>query len=223
MPPLTTVVFDIDDTLYLERDYVRSGFRAVDRWCLDHLGRPGFEEMAWDIFTQGTRGDVFDRVLQMWRLPSDPSLVRQLVDVYRNHAPDINLLVDAAGCLARFHGRVNLAVISDGPLASQQAKARRLGLDQWMDEIILTGALGPDCQKPCSQAFLKIQESFQCRGSQCVYVADNPAKDFQAPRNLNWRTVRVRRQGGLHADAPCSVPVDLDVNDLYEVPHLLGC
>ena len=29
------VVFDLDDTLYLERDYVRSGFRAVGaRGCI---------------------------------------------------------------------------------------------------------------------------------------------------------------------------------------------
>ncbi len=27
--PLTVAVFDLDDTLVLERDYVRSGFRAV--------------------------------------------------------------------------------------------------------------------------------------------------------------------------------------------------
>ena len=38
------VVFDVDDTLYLERDYVRSGFRAVGVWASRWLGLSGFAE-----------------------------------------------------------------------------------------------------------------------------------------------------------------------------------
>ena len=30
---MQVLVFDIDDTLYLERDYVRSGFGAAGRWA----------------------------------------------------------------------------------------------------------------------------------------------------------------------------------------------
>ena len=30
------------------------------------------------------------------------------------------------------------------------------------------------------------------------FLADNPAKDFQAPDALGWRTLRIRRPGGLH-------------------------
>jgi putative hydrolase of the HAD superfamily len=222
MSPIEVVVFDIDDTLYLERDYVRSGFEAVGHWCQDHLGRPDFNSLAWDAFERGERGDIFDRVLRHWDLPSDQALVHQLVNVYRRHAPRIDLLPDAAECLARLRGRVALAAISDGPLASQQAKARRLGLDRWMDEIILTSAFGPDHEKPNPKAFLRIQEFFRCDGSRCVYVADNPAKDFQAPRELHWRMVRVQRQGGLHADAPCAVPLDLIAENLHGVPGFLG-
>ena len=33
----TCVVFDIDDTLYLERDYAFSGFEAVGRWVAARL------------------------------------------------------------------------------------------------------------------------------------------------------------------------------------------
>jgi putative hydrolase of the HAD superfamily len=30
--PIHTLVFDLDDTLYPEKDFVLSGFDAVDRW-----------------------------------------------------------------------------------------------------------------------------------------------------------------------------------------------
>jgi hypothetical protein len=37
-------VFDIDDTLYLERDYVRSGFEAVGRWAVKWIQ---IEDFGW--------------------------------------------------------------------------------------------------------------------------------------------------------------------------------
>jgi hypothetical protein len=37
---LAAVVFDIDDTLYLERDYVRSGFGVVSRAIAPDAGAP---------------------------------------------------------------------------------------------------------------------------------------------------------------------------------------
>jgi putative hydrolase of the HAD superfamily len=222
--PIAVVAFDIDDTLYLERDYVRSGFRAVDGWCQEHLGRSGFGASAWEAFQQGARRDIFDRVLRQWGVPIEPSLIGQLVDVYRRHDPQIDLLPDAAECLARLRGRVKLAAISDGPPASQQAKVRRLGLDRWMDEIVLTGVLGPGFEKPSPKAFLKIQETFQCAGSQCVYVADNPAKDFRGPRQLGMTAIRVRRLEGLHYHVdPCS-PADaphFNILNLADLPAAL--
>ena len=41
-------------------------------------------------------------------------------------------------------------------------------------------------------------ETFAGRPDGFVYVADNPRKDFIAPRALGWRTVRIRRRGGEH-------------------------
>jgi putative hydrolase of the HAD superfamily len=224
VPPIAVIAFDIDDTLYLERDYVRSGFQAVGDWCQANLGRSGFGASAWEAFQQGARRDIFDRVLGQWGVPIEQSLIGQLVAVYRRHDPHIALLPDAAECLARLHGRVRLAAISDGPLASQQAKVRRLGLDRWMDEIVLTDALGPGCEKPNPKAFLRIQEKFQCTGAQCLYVADNPAKDFRGPRQLGMTAIRVRRPEGLHYHLdPCS-PADaphLNVSNLADLPSLL--
>ena len=34
------IVFDLDDTLYPERDYVLSGFKAVASWAEARLGVP---------------------------------------------------------------------------------------------------------------------------------------------------------------------------------------
>lgn len=221
MPPIRVVVFDIDDTLYLERDYAYSGFRAVDRWLAERFGREGFFEQSRAAFENGLRGRIFDHVLAAWGISGIPALVSELVTIYRTHDPAITLLPDAARCLNALKGTTRLAAISDGPLESQQAKAKRLGLYDCMDRVILTASLGPSFQKPHPRAFQEIETALDAKGKECVYLGDNPAKDFQAPRQLGWRTVRVRRYGGMHEVCPCSLPVDLVVRDLEMIPDWL--
>ena len=46
-------VFDVDDTLYLERDYVRSGFHAVATWAEETLDVTGVFDTAWGLFLAG--------------------------------------------------------------------------------------------------------------------------------------------------------------------------
>ncbi len=218
MSPLEAVVFDVDDTLYLERHYVRSGLAAVDRWLAEHLGRAGFFDRAWEAFDRGVRGNLFDRVLAGWNLPVSAEalarLVQQLVTIYRTHDPAIALAPDAEACLARLHPGFRLAAVSDGPLPSQRAKVRRLGLERWMEPIVLTASLGPGFAKPSTEPFRAVERFLGVSGERCVYVADNPAKDFHGPQALGWQTVRIRRPLGLHAAADCPLRLDMAAEDL---------
>ena len=207
------VVFDIDDTLYLERDYVRSGFRAVGE-SARALGISDFADRSWRLFEAGVRGSIFDDVLTESGVYPERALVRALVDVYRSHEPAIEMLPDAADAVRRLRGRVALASLSDGPLESQRAKARALQVGEWAEVAVFTAALGAGFGKPDPRAFELIERRVGCGASGCVYVADNPAKDFAGPRGRGWRTVRVRRQGALHAGIDSGSDVDLEVADL---------
>lgn len=216
------VVFDIDDTLYLERDYARSGFRAVGRHVEEVYGRPGFAEACLRHFESGARGDLFDRALEELGLPRGPNAVGELVDVYRAHAPEIELLPDAREVLSALHGARDLAVISDGPLQSQQRKADALGLSGWASLVVLTDAWGREYWKPNERAFAAVEAHFGVRGADCVYVADNPEKDFLGPRARGWVTIRVRRSGGLHAGVEASGAADRELACLREIPLYCG-
>src|SRR5690606_3030724 len=108
------VVFDIDDTLYLERDYVRSGFLAVGDWVRANLGVEGFSEVAWQLFEEGLRNVIFDRTLEILGISPSDHTVRTLVDVYRHHRPTISLADDARGALDHLGGLVPIAVVTDG-------------------------------------------------------------------------------------------------------------
>ena len=139
-----------------------------------------------------------------------------MLSVYRCHQPLIGLAPDAGRFLERVRGR-RLALITDGPLASQKAKARALQLGAWINPLVFTAEHGPGFSKPSVHPFQLVAETFGSDGADCWYVADNPLKDFQAPKSLGWQTVRVRRPSGLHFDVPTTNDIDTEIESLDEL------
>jgi putative hydrolase of the HAD superfamily len=112
-------------------------------------------------------------------------------------------------------GLRRFAVLTDGPPVCQANKVAALGLDRQAEPVVLTGAYGDGFGKPHPRGFQEIAE--RSGANRLVYVADNPTKDFAAPRQLGWTTVRVRRPGGLHANLPDGTDVDVVVEDLRDL------
>ena len=48
-----SIIFDLDDTLYLERDYVYSGFQELDKFLKAKFKLDGFFETCKKIFDNG--------------------------------------------------------------------------------------------------------------------------------------------------------------------------
>jgi putative hydrolase of the HAD superfamily len=220
--PSQVVVFDIDDTLYLEREYVRSGFRAVGAWARRTLGVPDLADRAWAAFESGVRSTIFNEALTGAGVDATPELIARMVACYREHQPDITLLADARAALDAASLTGAVAVITDGPLASQSAKARSLGLATWSQTVIYTESLGAGFGKPHHRAFELVEERLGAPCDRCVYVADNPAKDFVAPRARGWATIRVRRPRSLHYGVDGGDDIDHEVADMTELMGLIG-
>lgn len=197
IPPDAVVVLDVDDTLYLERSYVRSGFAAVGRLLAAERGVEGVGATLWDGFVAGVRGDAFDRALVANGLEPDPELIARLVDRYRSHHPEIELLPDAARLVAGLASRPT-AVITDGPADSQRAKVAALGLEGTIGTIIVTSELGIGYSKPHPLPYRQVEDAHGAAPARCWYVGDNPSKDFITPVERGWTPVRIRRRLSLH-------------------------
>jgi putative hydrolase of the HAD superfamily len=197
----TTVVFDLDDTLYLERDFARSGFVAAGDWLDRELGIRGLGEICQRLFDAGSRHLIFDAALSSLGVGADPALVELFVDIYRTHEPAIALAPDAARYFGSQLENFRAALVTDGPSATQQAKVRALGLEDALDFIVYTDALGRGCGKPHPRAFELVEAWAGPRGFPLAYVADNPMKDFVTPRARGWLTVEVDRPEKVHSFA----------------------
>ena len=69
-----TFIFDLDDTLYDEREYVRSGFDAVDNYMASN-GVHGFGNTIWSLFENGARGNTFNLALEVHNEPISSGLI----------------------------------------------------------------------------------------------------------------------------------------------------
>ncbi len=98
--------------------------------------------------------------------------------------------------------KYRLGIITDGPTVQQSAKVTALRLESRVHEIILTDELGRGFDKPHPRSFELMAERLGVEHDACVYVADNPAKDFVAPCALGWQTIRIVRPDGIYRDTP---------------------
>jgi putative hydrolase of the HAD superfamily len=195
-PPV--IVLDLDDTLYLERDYVRSGIAAVGKWMQDTLQVGGFAEAATASFADGRRERLFDAAFEMIGVEASPALIARTVYEYRRHRPAIQLTSDSKHFLDRF-AESPLALVTDGWALSQRMKVSSLGLRGRLSPIIYTDDWGRPYWKPHLRAYRQV-EAMLGRGRSFIYIADNPAKDFVGPRALGWRTVQIVRAERLHRE-----------------------
>lgn len=207
---LEAVVFDLDDTLFVEQQYVRSGFRHVARAAADEAGPLRDEIFDFLLKTAGERhgrGDVFNRLLARFPALARRWSVEDLVSLYRRHSPEVELRPGARELLQELReAGVRLGVITDGAPDSQRRKLEALRLLEIVDEAIVTGEFGIECHKPNPFAFQRIADALAVEHRACVYIGDNPAKDFAAGRRLGWSTVRLRMAGQFHEQAEAASP-----------------
>lgn len=182
------IIFDLDDTLYAEKEYVRSGFKAVS----DFLGG-GYESRLWSLFEAG-KPAIDELLKEIGR----ENLKARALDVYRCHEPKIHLFGGANELIQRLKDEgKKVGIITDGRPKGQRNKIKALGLD--VDDIIITDDLGGEqFRKPCDIAFRIMQTRWRLSPSEIVYVADNPEKDFQAPQQLGMMSICLASENGLY-------------------------
>ncbi|MCA9975230.1 MAG: HAD family hydrolase [Anaerolineales bacterium] len=188
---LKAIIFDMDDTLYPERSYVLSGFRAVAAWAEAQWQIPAVEgyERFVDIFNAGIRGDVFNRWLAAYQIVSLEEVVLQMVKVYRDHDPEISLFPQVRQSLTLFRQRYRLGLISDGYLHVQQRKLAALQVASWFDTIVFSDEWGREAWKPAAHPYEEALRQLDIAAEEAVYVADNPKKDFLGARQVGMWAV----------------------------------
>jgi len=222
---IKAIVFDMDDTLYEEKQYVISGFKAVDKYIIEQFGVTGFFESAVKLFHSGIREFIFNKVLDQLGVKYEDSTIKILINCYRTHIPDIHLAEDAKWVLEHLSSEVKLALISDGYLNAQQQKVHALKLSDRFEVIVLSDEYGRENWKPSPLVYEEVSRKLQIDHIQCMYVGDNAKKDFVTAKQLGWTTVHIQRGNGEYANANVTPEYEAHyrIDSLRKLPDLYAC
>ena len=187
---ITGVIFDLDDTLYSEKQYVRSGYKAVSK----RLGNEIFADKLWEYFEKGK--PAIDELLNEMNCEDKKA---ECLEAYRFQEPNICLYDGVREMLERLKQNYKLGLITDGRPEGQKAKIKALRLGKYFDEIIITDELGGiDFRKPNARAFQILAERFSEEYNRMCYIGDNIHKDFIAPKELGMKVIYFKNVDGLY-------------------------
>lgn len=217
------LVFDLDDTLYEEITYVRSGLKAVAAYGNRELGlnaSQSFDAML-DHLTAHGRGRVFDNWLQTNNAFTKKRLIK-CIYVYRYHEPEIALASNVKRLLETLGRDIPLYLVTDGHKIVQQKKVKALKLEKIFKRIFLTHRFGLVNSKPSLHCFDIIRRIEKVEWSDLVHIGDNPRKDFLNLNIVGAKTVRIKT--GAHANVSSSLAYDaaLSLDSLSELPKALA-
>ncbi len=182
------IAFDLDDTLYKEVDYVKSGYKAVAEENTGIIAPAISYRLMWEAFK--AKENPFDAVAKAVKGFD----IAKAVETYRFHRPSIMLGEDSEKVLQRLkEAGIRICIITDGRTATQCNKIEALGLLRYVDpaDVVISEETGHT--KADVDNFRIIAERHP--GERCIYVGDNPEKDFFHPNRMGWHTVMLKDNG----------------------------
>ena len=179
------LIFDLDDTLYKEIDFLKSAYREIAKV----IGHPEAFDFMLDSYLYGD--NAFKSVIDKYHLKFT---VGQLLDIYRNHKPDISLEQDTATTLdaLKASGAI-MCLLTDGRSLTQRNKIEAFRLNRWFadEDILISEEFGYG--KPSIECYQYFLDRYP--DAQFTVIGDNPAKDFLTPNKLGWMTICLRPNG----------------------------
>ncbi len=199
---IKAIVFDLDDTLISERDYIKSGFKYVSKIISDRYKLDNNEvyEVMRELFKESSK-NVFNRVLDNFNIKYKKEEVLYLVKEYREHKPNIEFYKDVIPTINKLRNNgYKLGIITDGYKETQNKKIDVLNCKTLFDEIIITDELGKEYWKPHERSYKLMSKKLNVDLSEMVYIGDNEAKDFVTANLLGVKTIRIERINGIYKE-----------------------
>lgn len=207
----THIVFDLDDTLYKEIDFVKSAYIYINGYINSRFNIDLSKNIKKCLAGEVNFFDLINSKLH----PDQSFPIEKYLEIYRFHYPEIKLSKDTSLFLERILSyNIDFSIITDGRSISQRNKIKALGLNDLVKNIIISEETG--FEKPHLNNFKILNRIYS--NKKLIYIADNTSKDFLAPNSLNWDTVCLLNNGqNIHSQ-------DFNLNNDYlpkiKVTHL---
>jgi putative hydrolase of the HAD superfamily len=212
----TVFVFDLDDTLFKEIDFLISAYEYI---CNDISDKYGYKFSSKELYEKFYLKGInsFEHIVSK---SNDSRIdINYLLSLYRSHIPNISISSDVFRVLREINLLgIPICILTDGRSLTQRNKIESLGLNDIIDHVIISEEFGSE--KPDKRNYLIFDTLYP--NSEFIYLGDNVSKDFITPNNLsNWRTIGFKDNGqNIHeqnSNIDSSFLPDLWLDDLTEL------
>ena len=219
-PKPCILVFDLDDTLYKEIDFLKSAYLEIACYLNEYTSNTVTElyEFLLNAYQSGL--NAFETILKTYNIHQVSTM--DLIKKYRQHQPNIQLSKTTQNVLYEIKTKVfRVGLITDGRSVQQRHKIEALGLTQYFNDIIISEEFGSE--KPNPRNFLYFETAYGSM-NHFIYVADNTKKAFIAPNALGWTTICLQDDGqNIHPQTTESTThaPHMTISDLSELTTII--
>lgn len=215
-------IFDLDDTLYPEVEFAKSGFQIVAQQLSWQYGIDArkLSEFLLNQITENQRYQAFQNMVLNFQLPE--AAKREALSIYRSHRPVIELYPEALELLEKLQkSKERVYIVTDGNKKVQANKVRALMLENYVQKTFITHQYGVANAKPSLHCFKLIQEIERRPWNELTYVGDNPTKDFVALNQVGGLTIQVNKGPHLNQIVPSTCQAKYRIDSLEQLLPLL--
>ncbi|WP_045687571.1 HAD family hydrolase [Hymenobacter sp. AT01-02] len=228
--PVTTVLFDLDDTLFDHANTARAALAASTSQLalqlpleLEQLYQR-YSELLEEMHPQVLAGQYsyqearrirFQRLLAPYNVFSTESEADQFASFHYTHYQRLRHPVPGAlSLLKALQPKYRVGIITNNRTAEQQDKLRFLGMDGLIDALITSEEVG--VTKPNPRIFQVALQRLQAQPEQTVVVGDNWLADVEGAKAVGIRPVWLNRFGAVAPD-----PGVVEINSLEPLAYTL--
>jgi putative hydrolase of the HAD superfamily len=189
MSRIRAVIFDLDNVLYPEEDYILAAYGEI----------AGFLSSKCSV----SKKDIYGKLVSDWRKKSSmyPRLFNDLVadlGLKQELVPEL-LRIYAIRSNCRPSGvpgdswrkRIKAGSVTNGNVEAQRNKVHLLGIEEFFDVVVYAREKGKESEKPNPEAYQGVLDLLHVAPEETVCVGDNPHTDFWGAKKLGLRTVRL--------------------------------
>ena len=191
-----SLIFDLDNTLYPQRDFDSGAFTEIERRMTGTFNK-GAGLAAVLLEAKRTLGPryphLFDDVIVRFNLPS--ASLSTMMHIYRQHK-GCNIAIQSS--IREFlrnqqQAGKALFVVSNGHTDIQEAKLERLGLKKFLNDYVICNPSAPERLKPNPWAYQKLRARHSlCRA---VMIGDTPEIDGAFADNCHIPFIHFQFEG----------------------------
>ena len=194
-PPISSVLFDLDDTL-LDRtagfeSFCRELYHTSGAMSDTHSEGEAVELMLdWDSKGMGSREEFFKNILGLW--PGVFRDLQQAMQVFIESYPRLLVLDPQTRALLEDlqDADIPTGIVTNGGTIMQSNKIRESGLEGLVGAIVISEEAG--VAKPDPRIFEKALSQIHASPASTLFVGDNPEADILGASDMGMPTAWLR-------------------------------